>query len=52
MQAKFQRVQRFVERKLEMKNKDMEIGRTAICRWVEQYRAKQQDQPGTIYTMP
>jgi len=26
--------------------KDMDIGRTAVCRWVEQYRAEQQGKPG------
>lgn len=26
--------------------KDMNIGRTAVCRWVEQYRAEQQGKPG------
>ena len=26
--------------------KDMKIGRTAVGRWVEQYRAEQQGQPG------
>ena len=26
--------------------KDMEIGRTAVCRWIEQYRAEQQGKPG------
>ena len=26
--------------------KDMKIGRTAACRWIEQYRAEQQGKPG------
>ena len=26
--------------------KDMNIGRTAVCRWIEQYRAEQQGKPG------
>jgi transposase len=26
--------------------KDMGIGRTAVCRWIEQYRAEQQGKPG------
>lgn len=26
--------------------KDMSIGRTAVCRWIEQYRAEQQGKPG------
>jgi transposase len=26
--------------------KDMNLGRTAVCRWVEQYRAEQQGKPG------
>ena len=26
--------------------KDMSISRTAVCRWVEQYRAEQQGKPG------
>ena len=26
--------------------KDMSIGRTAVCRWTEQYRAEQQGKPG------
>ena len=25
---------------------DMNIGRTAVCRWIEQYRAEQQGKPG------
>jgi len=25
--------------------KDMGIGRTAVCRWIEQYRAEQQGKP-------
>jgi hypothetical protein len=24
----------------------MNIGRTAVCRWIEQYRAEQQGKPG------
>ena len=26
--------------------KDMNIGRSAVCRWIEQYRAEQQGKPG------
>ena len=26
--------------------KDMNIGRTSVCRWIEQYRAEQQGKPG------
>jgi transposase len=32
--------------------KDMNIGRTAACRWIEQYRAEQQVQTGISKPLP